>query len=453
MRLLDTKDTENLRVQEFSQRNIPSYAILSHRWEEEEVTFEDVKNGDLKQKKGFAKLKECRRRAREDGYDWVWADTCCIDKSSSAELSEAINSMYHWYQESAVCYAYLSDVKEIDSLSQSKWFTRGWKLQELIAPRHLLLFDTHWRLLGTKGEHATTIEYITRIDRDVILGLLYPGSCNVAQRMSWASERETSREEDLAYCLMGLFDIHMLPMYGEGSQNAYLRLQQEILKRTSDQTLFLWTAAHEPYNQGLLAISPSAFCTHHHCLSWLPLNSRSTRDSMSAYTSLIPSNCTPRGFQYNKQTGIYINGPPVDTKSAFGSNALQLSLLSYDSSQNSFSVNSLPAHSYTMVCLDVLSWNNDRIFLTLIPEHPQNPNTSRMIIDRMGAFRRPASTNLESRPRIDMPLSMERQTITVSQVDTSTSGSPVKFRLSPRLESRVKFTKAFIFNLMAQTFV
>ncbi|KAF7884506.1 uncharacterized protein EAF02_004842 [Botrytis sinoallii] len=244
--------------------------------------------------------------------------------------------MYRWYQESAVCYAYLSDAKDIWSLIQSKWFSRGWTLQELIAPRHLLLFDMHWRLLGTKGGHATLIEYITRIDRDVILGRLYPGSCNVAQRMSWASERETSREEDLAYCLMGLFDIHMLPMYGEGSQNAYLRLQQEILKRTSDQTLFLWTAAHEPYNQGLLPTSPSSFCTHHGCLDWLPLNSRTIGDSMNAYTSLIPSIRTPRGFKYNKQIGVYIDAPPVDTHSAFGSNGLQLSLLSYDSSQDSF---------------------------------------------------------------------------------------------------------------------
>ncbi|KAF7895099.1 hypothetical protein EAF00_006913 [Botryotinia globosa] len=158
MRLLHTKETENLRVQEFTQRDIPSYAILSHRWEEEEVAFEDIKNGDFKQKKGFAKLEGCRRRAREDEYDWVWVDTCCIDKSSSAELNETINSMYRWYQESAVCYAYLSDVKEIGSLSQSKWFTRGWTLQELIAPRHLILFDMHWHSLGTKSEHVTEIE-------------------------------------------------------------------------------------------------------------------------------------------------------------------------------------------------------------------------------------------------------------------------------------------------------
>ncbi|TGO19983.1 hypothetical protein BPAE_0324g00010 [Botrytis paeoniae] len=239
MRLLDTKDTENLRVQEFSQRNIPSFAIHSHRWEEDEVTFEDIKNGEFKQKKGFGKLEGCCKRAREVKYDWIWVDTCCIDKSSSAELNEAINSIYCWYQESAVCYEYLSDLEEIGSLGQSKWFTRGWTLQELIAPRHLLLFDMHWRLLGTKIEYAAAIERITGVLRSIILRQIYPGYCNAAQRISWVSNRETTREEDMAYCLMGLFDVRMLPMYGEGSENLFLRLQQEILTRNSDQTLFL----------------------------------------------------------------------------------------------------------------------------------------------------------------------------------------------------------------------
>ncbi|TGO82918.1 hypothetical protein BPOR_0733g00040 [Botrytis porri] len=201
---------------------------------------------------------------------------------------------------------FLIDLEEIGSLDQSKWFTRGWTLQELIAPRHLLLFDMHWRLLGTKNEHAAAIERITGVLRDVILGNLYPGYCNAAQRISWASKRETTRKEDMAYCLMGLFDIHMLPMYGEGSENAFLRLQQEILKRTSDQTLFLWTASHEPYNQGLLATSPSAFCTHYECFSWLPSYLTMYDGFWSPYASLIPSNHTPSSLQYNKQTASYL---------------------------------------------------------------------------------------------------------------------------------------------------
>ncbi|TGO74493.1 hypothetical protein BELL_0278g00040 [Botrytis elliptica] len=459
MRLLDTKDTENLRVQEFSQREIPSYAILSHRWEEDEITFEDIKNGNFNQKKGFAKLEGCRKRAREDEYDWVWVDTCCIDKSSSAELSEAINSMYRWFQESAVCYAYLSDVKEIGSLIQSKWFSRGWTLQELIAPRHLLLFDMHWRLLGTKGGHANLIEYITRIDRDVILGHLYPGSCNVAQRMSWASERETTREEDMAYCLMGLFGIHMLPIYGEGSENAFLRLQQEILKRTPDQTLFLWTASHEPYNQGLLATSPSAFCTHYDCFSWLPPKSRLPEDFRSPYASLILSHRTPPSFKIPKETGLCIFNSPAEIQPTFGSNGLQLSLLSCEDRSDSLGRNnvlvlrnrltrldSINRHNYTIIRLDVLSQTKDEIFLALIPEDPPDPYFSEISIDRMGDFRRPASTALESRPQINMRLHTERRTITVSQVGTSKSGSPRKFGFSPILPSGRRFSKAFIFQ-------
>ncbi|KAF7912744.1 uncharacterized protein EAF01_001765 [Botrytis porri] len=349
-------------------------------WVEEEATFEDVRNGDFNQKKGFAKLECCRKRAREDEYDWVWVDTCCIDKSSPAELSEAINSMY-------LCYAYLSDLEEIGSLDQSKWFTRGWTLQELIAPRHLLLFDMHWRLLGTKNEHAAAIERITGVLRDVILGNLYPGYCNAAQRISWASKRETTRKEDMAYCLMGLFDIHMLPMYGEGSENAFLRLQQEILKRTSDQTLFLWTASHEPYNQGLLATSPSAFCTHYECFSWLPSYLTMYDGFWSPYASLIPSNHTPSSLQYNKQTARYVNGPSVDVQSAFGSNGLQLSLLYCDNhSQGSHKFNNPLPQTYIIICLDVLARSEDKIFLTLIREYAPNPYITRMSIDRMGAF-------------------------------------------------------------------
>ncbi|TGO09912.1 hypothetical protein BTUL_0150g00170 [Botrytis tulipae] len=466
MRLLDTKDTENLRVQEFSQRNIPSYAILSHRWEEEEVTFEDIKNGDFKQKKGFAKLEGCRRRAREDKYDWVWVDTCCIDKSSSAELSEAINSMYRWYQESAVCYAYLSDVKEIGSLSQSKWFTRGWTLQELIAPYHLMLFNMHWHSLGTKSEHVVEIEHITGISEHVILGDTYPESCNVAQRMSWASERETTREEDMAYCLMGLFSIHMLPIYGEGSENAFLRLQQEILKRTPDQTLFLWTASHEPYNQGLLATSPSAFCTHYDCFSWLPPKSRLPDAVRSPYASLIPSHHTTSGFQFKKSGGYFLD-KATEIPPTFGSNGLQLSLLSsnkgegllrlyqldeFDRRNRLDRIRGLRRPNHTIICLDVLSWTKDEIFLALIPEYPLDSHTSEMSIDRMGNFRRPVSTDPESRPLVHNFLSTEllprmtRRTITVSQVDTSKSGSPRKFRFSPILPSGIRFSKAFVFQ-------
>jgi hypothetical protein len=133
-------DTE-LRLQQFSPDDVPQYAVLSHRWEQEEVTFQDMKNETFSYLKGFSKLQGCCKRRAEDGYSWVWIDTCCIEKTSSAELSEAINSMYCWYRDSAVCYAYLVDIQEVTDLATSRWFSRGWTLQELVAPRRLILFD------------------------------------------------------------------------------------------------------------------------------------------------------------------------------------------------------------------------------------------------------------------------------------------------------------------------
>ena len=128
MRLLNTKDLE---FEEFEGKDIPFYAILSHRWGEGEITFRDMDSGSARKKSGYEKVRRTCERARADGFDYFWIDTCCIDKSSSAELSEAINSMYRWYQESAVCYAYLADVssRAEDEFSKSKWFTRGWTLQ------------------------------------------------------------------------------------------------------------------------------------------------------------------------------------------------------------------------------------------------------------------------------------------------------------------------------------
>ncbi|KUJ13699.1 HET-domain-containing protein [Mollisia scopiformis] len=265
MRLLHTT---KLRLQEFPGGDVPRYAILSHMWGEGEITYQDIKEHTFAQMNAFPKLQGCCKRAAEDGYEWVWIDTCCIDKTSSAELSEAINSMYQWYRDSDVCYAYLEDIASISKLSASRWFTRGWTLQEFIAPRRLLVFDFQWRELGSKNTLVDQIFHATGIPKEIISGMS-PLQCNVAQRMSWASSRQTTREEDMAYCLMGLFDVHMPPIYGEGAEKAFIRLEEEILKRSSDQTLFLWTSAHDPYNQGLLATSPRAFCTHYNCFHWM----------------------------------------------------------------------------------------------------------------------------------------------------------------------------------------
>lgn len=206
MRLLDAK-TLQFKVFWF---NPPDYAILSHTWldEAEEPTCQDIENGTRKETKGYRKLEACCKQAIEDGYEYVWADTCCIDKTNSVELQGAINSMFNWYEASKICYAYLADYhvpagspveKEEEEFEKSKWFTRGWTLQELIAPESLRFYSWDWRNIGSKIDRCALISKITRISPQVLAGdknALEKSS--IAQRMSWASKRETTRPEDIA---------------------------------------------------------------------------------------------------------------------------------------------------------------------------------------------------------------------------------------------------------------
>jgi hypothetical protein len=165
MRLLRTED---LAFEEYLGEKRPPYAILSHTWEREEVSYQDMITGNPIAKLGYTKIQQCCARAAHDGYSYVWIDTCCINKDSSAELSEAINSMYRWYQSAAICYAYLVDVVINDGMtapdiSKSRWFTRGWTLQELIAPRKVVFFSSNWHKIATKDESRARIAQITRI--------------------------------------------------------------------------------------------------------------------------------------------------------------------------------------------------------------------------------------------------------------------------------------------------
>jgi hypothetical protein len=203
----------------------------------------------FEQKAGYSKIAYACGQAQKDGYRYVWVDTCCIDKRSSAELSEAINSMFLWYQRAAVCYAYLEDVHFDDytegyltwkdHFTNSRWFTRAWTLQELLAPRKVVFYAKGWRLLGTKSSLVKSIERITGIDELTLLDPKLIHNASVAQRMSWAARRESTRPEDLAYSLLGIFGVNMPILYGEG-ENAFLRLQEEIIKRSDDQTIFAW---------------------------------------------------------------------------------------------------------------------------------------------------------------------------------------------------------------------
>ena len=212
MRLLHYEENGTLRLTEFSESDRPNYAILSHRWETEEFTFDDLGQGIGWQKAGYEKVRRCGNQARNDGLKYFWVDTCCIDKSSSAELSKAINSMFGWYKQSAFCYAYLSDVKVgffREHFRASLWFKRGWTLQELIAPRTVRFFDMDWKALGSRMELCDTIAGITSISEDVLWNPDKLPYHTIAQRMSWAAGRETARAEDTAYSLLGISQIHM----------------------------------------------------------------------------------------------------------------------------------------------------------------------------------------------------------------------------------------------------
>ena len=258
MRLLHTS---TLKLHEFFGDQIPSYAILSHTWGNEEVTLQDLEKEESKNRAGYAKITGCCALALSTGWEWVWIDTCCIDKTSSAELSKAINSMYRWYRDSEVCYAYLTDcflplgkISDVD-FCKSRWFSRGWTLQELLAPGTVIFYDRNWREIGTKSSLTPQISFVTGISSQ---DMADPQSASIAAKMSWASRRQTSRVEDMAYSLLGIFDLTMPLLYGEG-HNAFRRLQYElIVARSDDESIFAWT--HDgPRPSGMLAPSPAAF--------------------------------------------------------------------------------------------------------------------------------------------------------------------------------------------------
>lgn len=262
MRLLNT---DTLIVEEFLS-NIPPYAILSHTWAEEEVLFEEVGTPQAENKLGFQKIKKCCAQAKSDDFLYVWVDTCCIDKRSSSELSEAINSMFRWYQEAQVCYAHLFDLGEdegVTELGRCRWFSRGWTLQELIAPDKLVFYaGENWRELGTKSTLGDSISAITGIDQEFLWNKpdwRYSRPPSVAQKLSWASRRQTTRVEDAAYSLLGIFQVNMPLLYGEG-MNAFFRLQLLLLNHSNEHTIFAWNLKFTRYRGiGLLAPSPAAF--------------------------------------------------------------------------------------------------------------------------------------------------------------------------------------------------
>ncbi|KAI1406034.1 heterokaryon incompatibility protein-domain-containing protein [Hypoxylon fuscum] len=288
MRLLDT-ETFELRSGDQSVFKDEGYAILSHRWVGQEITFDQLANHAAELRAGqppmtpqLAKIRGACETARRQGLKWMWIDTCCINKTSAVEETESINSMFKWYRDAKICITYLCDVRRstndlsvsrifesIDSGGYSIWFTRGWTLQEMLAPPEMQFYDMNWKCIGTKAELAEVLQRVTGIDAAYLTGEKYFGSACIATKMSWMAARRTEREEDITYSMLGIFNIILTPRYGEGGMRAFMRLQQALLSTSTDESLFAWRmpeagagdtiAGWAADEWGLMAASPKWF--------------------------------------------------------------------------------------------------------------------------------------------------------------------------------------------------
>lgn len=246
MRLLERDSHGRLHLQEFTGRDIPVYAILSHTWaidNSREATLQDIEVGTAQTKDGYKKITFCADKAAADGLRWFWIDTCCIDKKNAVELAEAINSMFRWYRGAARCYVYLSDVSVSASqglqsqtapswehdFRRSRWFSRGWTLQELVAPALVNFFSVEGERLGSKTGLEALLHDITSISKGALRGDPL-SNFSLEERMSWAKDRTTKIEEDEIYSLLGIFDVTMPLVLGEGKAKARRRLEEEIHK-------------------------------------------------------------------------------------------------------------------------------------------------------------------------------------------------------------------------------
>lgn len=323
MRLINT---ETLVAKDFIGSQIPKYAILSHTWEANEATFAGLNSRSLFNggEAGALKVKWACFLAQKDGFEYTWVDTCCIDKSSSSELTEAINSMFSWYESAEVCHVYLSDLRPdhpVDKMRKCRWFKRGWTLQELIAPKVVKFYDKDWKFRGTKSELLEILVRKTKIPGNILTRRVSLKTIPVGARMSWAANRTTTREEDIAYCLLGIFDVNIPLIYGEGPK-AFIRLQEEIIRQTNDLTIFYWTEAEKKHPgsvndesggcvddayqcRGVLANSPSEF----KCASSLETDTHAmvnldtpeftiTNKGIRINISLVPMPSLPHGLVF-----------------------------------------------------------------------------------------------------------------------------------------------------------
>jgi hypothetical protein len=250
MRLLEIQHDGTIRLTEdlMGAGNVPAYAILSHTWlPGQEITFDEFTRDLGYDKAGFDKIRFCAQQAQRDGLRHFWVDTCCINKADAAELQHAINSMFRWYQEATRCYVLLTDVLSagpaVDrrpgipawegGFRRSRWFTRGWTLQELLAPRVVSFYSRDWTHLGDRYNLKQLIHEITNIPCPALAGAPLD-TFSVEERLSWSSERQTTREEDKAYSLLGVFGVFTFLNYGEGETNAFRRLRKAIAEDSQE---------------------------------------------------------------------------------------------------------------------------------------------------------------------------------------------------------------------------
>lgn len=245
MRLLTRNNLGRIYVTNvLPEDHLPPYAILSHTWSqkaEDEVTLQDMEDGTAARKAGYAKIEFCMRQAEKDDMEHCWVDTCCIDKKDLPELAESIVSMFRWYRIARKCYVYLSDVGSMDparnksdrqsEFEASRWFRRGWTLQELLAPTGVVFYDNNGTEVGTKESLLSEISTATRIPVEALQATSF-ADFSVVERFSWQDRRQTAKPEDLVYSLLGLFDVSMPIIYGEGYSKARQRLEEEISKAT-----------------------------------------------------------------------------------------------------------------------------------------------------------------------------------------------------------------------------
>src|SRR3569833_1317723 len=333
MRLLNV---QTLQLELFDNP-IPRYAILSHTRADDDVQYSDIVGSD-----GSVLIRRSRKldgactQAAADSLPYLWIDAICVDKRSSAELTESINSMYRWYHGAEICYTYLADVTVADGdkeqqiqakLADCRWFTRGWALQELLAPVDVRFFDCQWRFFGTKTTLCETIEKITHIHQDYLLSIKEVTEASGAQRMSWVAGRMTTKDEDMAYCLLGLFDGAIPIINGEGGSKAFRRLQDEILKSPGmkDDSIFAWGLedperprnAAVPIPGGLFSPSPTVFAGSEVILR--PRHSESNLPGLSSgYSNILRHSLLIFSAAENEEYWLLSSGPEVSPERVVG---------------------------------------------------------------------------------------------------------------------------------------